>query len=577
MKYERAGLESIMESHTDRRAEAGTNVAEDRGERSRVEPRDTLSDSKEPSSADRVELSGTAAVLNFSSVACQTDLDFSNLQLAEEPPEVLTRSNPFGEGCSANERQPRWSQRTCSREDSGASGRRLREGYREQENDLSRVRVGFADEHTYDRGEVIPPAARRGYADHHPYRVEFDAHEDLRRSQATFEARYDLRQGQPPHSSREPYRERHRREGHHRGSYRGDDWADNDEQIPSNPARAYEIMRKWNVRFGGTRQEDLDAFLLRIEEGRDLVPICDSDMLRVMPFFLTGIALSWFRGSRHLWLTFEEFARACRVRFGDSDFQFELRQEIYKRTQGEKESVSDYLTCMRAIFDRLIPRLPLSEEVSYAHRNILPRLHLNIRRADVVDFVHLELLAIAAEKSYRVVKNYRPPPPPERSLLPELTYREPKLQNSDRRPARHPERIAVMEEPDLYFRNDPVDVVYLSDEQGTTPSRNSPVKDSTSGVRGRPQVGSPKSPPTPNSNPFIPPLIDRRTDMWSPTCWNCSRAGHRHADCREPRKRICYRCGRRDVIKSDCPNCSGNSLERRMRRAMRPLRTRISP
>ena len=84
------------------------------------------------------------------------------------------------------------------------------------------------------------------------------------------------------------------------------------------------------------------------------------------------------------------------------------------------------MTCMRAIFDRLIPRLPPSEEVSYAHRNLLPRLHLNIRRADVVDFVHLELLEMVAEKNYTVARNYRPPPPPERSLFPELAYREPK-------------------------------------------------------------------------------------------------------------------------------------------------------
>ena len=196
LKYERAGLESIMDSHAGKGAEARTNTTEDRGERSRAEPRDASSDSKEPSGADRVELSGAAAMLNFSSVACQTDLDFSNLQLAGEPLEVLTRSNPFGEGCSTSDRQPRWSQRTCSREDSGVSGRRLREGYLEQEDDLSRVRVEFTDEHTYNRGEDIPPTARRGYAEHHPYKVEFDAHEDMRRSQATFEARYDSRQGQ---------------------------------------------------------------------------------------------------------------------------------------------------------------------------------------------------------------------------------------------------------------------------------------------------------------------------------------------------------------------------------------------
>ena len=231
-----------MDSHTDKRAEAIINTTEDRGERRRAEPRDTLIDNKETSSADRVELLGTAAVLNYSSVTCQTDFDFSNLKLAEEPPEVLTRSNPFSEGCSTNVRHPGWSQGTCSCEDSRMNGRRLREGYVEEEGDLSRVRVGFAEDRTCNIGEDIPLTARRGYAGHQPYRVEFDAHKDMRRSQATCEARYDPRQGQPPNSRREPYRERDRREEHCRGSYQCDDWADYDEQIPSNPARTYEIM-----------------------------------------------------------------------------------------------------------------------------------------------------------------------------------------------------------------------------------------------------------------------------------------------------------------------------------------------
>ena len=122
----------------------------------------------------------------------------------------------------------------------------------------------------------------------------------------------------------------------------------------SNPAHAYDVMRKWNLKYSGARNDDPDAFLTRIEEGRDLVPISDMDLLRVIPFFLTAIALSWYRGSKHLWRTFNQFARAFKVRFSDSDFQFELRQEIHQRTQGEKESVSDYLTCMRAILETII-------------------------------------------------------------------------------------------------------------------------------------------------------------------------------------------------------------------------------
>ena len=50
-------------------------------------------------------------------------------------------------------------------------------------------------------------------------------------------------------------------------------------------------MRKWNIKFSGSPNDDPDAFLTRIEEGRELVPVSDMNILRVIPFFLSGIAL----------------------------------------------------------------------------------------------------------------------------------------------------------------------------------------------------------------------------------------------------------------------------------------------
>ena len=156
--------------------------------------------------------------------------------------------------------------------------------------------------------------------------------------------------------------------------------------VLSKPMHAYDIMRKWNLKFSGTRREDPDAFLTRLDDGRSLVPIYVSDLLRVMPFFLSGIALNWFRSSKYLWRTYEDFARACRIRFSDPDFQFHLRQKIYRLTQGERESVSEYVTYMRALFDKSTPPLIESEEISYTHRNLLPKLHLTIHRADARSF-----------------------------------------------------------------------------------------------------------------------------------------------------------------------------------------------
>ncbi|EFN64377.1 hypothetical protein EAG_07260, partial [Camponotus floridanus] len=136
-------------------------------------------------------------------------------------------------------------------------------------------------------------------------------------------------------------------------------------------------------KFSGTRGEDAETFLLRIEEGRELVPVSDEDILRCLPFFLTGIAYYWFRSKCNRLSDWNAFKDAWRTRFGDPDFQFALREEIMRRTQGEHESVADFFSCLRAMFDRLSPPWTESEQVSSAFRNLLPRLQQSIHRNEV--------------------------------------------------------------------------------------------------------------------------------------------------------------------------------------------------
>ncbi|EFN68535.1 hypothetical protein EAG_09967, partial [Camponotus floridanus] len=99
------------------------------------------------------------------------------------------------------------------------------------------------------------------------------------------------------------------------------------------------------LKFSDSRGEDAETFLLRIEEDRELVPVTDEDILRCLPFFLTGIALYWFRSKRNRLSDWNSFKEAWRTRFGDPDFQFALREEIMRRTQGKHESVADFFVC----------------------------------------------------------------------------------------------------------------------------------------------------------------------------------------------------------------------------------------
>ena len=298
---------------------------------------------------------------------------------------------------------------------------------------------------------------------------------------------------------------------------------------PQSSASAFDIMRKWNLKFSGNRNEDPETFLMKNIEGRTIVPVEDFIILKIIPLFLSGIALHWYRSFRHTWKNFHEFSSSFRSRFGDVDFQFELRQEMYKCTQDENEPVADYLTCMMALFDRVIPNFSESEEVSFAHRNLLPRLQLLIPRQNA--------------------KLFRPPPVPERSLLPDLAYKDNKPRNRDRQR----ELISLLEESNFDNINPTeniIDKFFLAKE--STPflqnsqlsQKNNTNKTSNISRNNNPKDSNHKNfnSNNPSRNPFLPNLDsqNKSPDYSSEEiiCWNCDKKGHRLDDCSEPQKSV---------------------------------------
>jgi len=308
----------------------------------------------------------------------------------------------------------------------------------------------------------------------------------------------------------------------------------------SSASAVYNIMRKWNLKFSGARGEDAETFLIRIEEGRELIPVADEDVLRCIPFFLTGIALHWFRGKRARLNTWAAFKTAWRARFGDPDFQFALRDEIMRRTQGERESVGDYLTCLSALFDRLSPPWCEAEKVSYAHRNMLPRLQTMVHRDAIDDLETLELLAARAESCCRAAQSYRAPPPPERSLFPDLAYRPPKASNKHH----------------VGLTTDALAALNLSTgeagEKGPAP-KGKKARARDSGTAGQAAGAIVAAPGTPG----VSASTARDTRVGS-KCWNCEQAGHFARDCKSAPRMHCYRCGKGEVTLRTCPECTGN-------------------
>ncbi|XP_066600140.1 uncharacterized protein [Prorops nasuta] len=257
------------------------------------------------------------------------------------------------------------------------------------------------------------------------------------------------------------------------------------------------MFSRLKISFTGRNGEDPEAFLLRLVDVRIPLNITDSMMLDYVRYALNGIALQWYRGLRSRWGNWPTFEQAFRSRFGGPNIQFNLRQEISKRTQGEGELVADYLVCMRSMLGRLTPPWPEREWIWMAYKNMVPRLQPAIDIDSIRTFEALENRACRVEEAVRATQTYCAPPPPDRTMYPELAC------PVSARGTRVPRRAAAM-------------ISELFEPNPEEDSSGGSLKDAPEAI----QMAVEKSSPD-NSGGERRPYI----------CWNCRLSGHSWRDC----------------------------------------------
>jgi len=289
-------------------------------------------------------------------------------------------------------------------------------------------------------------------------------------------------------------------------------------------AKAYNLMRKWNLHFSGKRGSDAKAFLLRIKEARAIVPITDSDLFKYLPLFLSDMALYWVQLENENWRDWNDFETARR--FGDPDYQYALCDEIFRQTQGEHESAVDHLMCLRTLLSRMSPPWPLAEQLNFVYWNKLPRLQIAIRRQEFADFSTFEYLVTRVERSYLAEKNYRPPLPPEQSIFPDLI---PHFEGKNEESSYH-----------RYHR---------FHQGGKVENEQTHECQST---RFRENCRS-------NSTLTASPSTTVTTTASALKCWNCETIGHCARECTEPCRIYCYWCDKREFTVKTCSTCAENA------------------
>ena len=305
---------------------------------------------------------------------------------------------------------------------------------------------------------------------------------------------------------------------------------ENDSQRQRRLSAAFDSLRKLNIKFSGAPSEDPDEFIRSLREGRQILQITDDELLQCVPFLLAGVARSWYRTTGAHWRSFEEFERAWFGRFTSPDFQYALREEIRARTQHPRERVTDFLTNLRCLMERLEPPLSERDQIREALRNMLPSLTVHLSMALSMNpwatWLDLERLAANVERSMVNAKQYKPPPSADDSMLPSLAYKD-----SGRSYRPKPVRVNAVQEEETFDEMMLGLDDYVPDEE-------------LAHLRYRNSANT-----TPGGRPGADKLKPEGR------CWRCGEVGHFMESCKNPRRVFCRDCGRYGVRRMNCPDC----------------------
>lgn len=310
-------------------------------------------------------------------------------------------------------------------------------------------------------------------------------------------------------------------------------------------------VRKWGLRFDGKRNPV--SFLERLHELMETYSFSPDEVLKAMPELLQGTALLWYRNSKELWASFTEFQRHFELQFLPPGYYRALDDEIKKRTQGEREPFRDYVVAITT----LIRRRGIHsghQKLEQIYSNMRPDYKMMVRRQDFGTLTQLIERAEEYEAFVREKNAFRPPPPPNMSLVEETAYHPRKRfdRNLDtsqverRHPNPSPMTVRTQEPRREFLR--------ARQTASSTPPPNM-EKDSSELRVKLPELTS--SPPVRSSDrpQHVQPSVQP-----SFICWNCDQAGHRYRDCSQPKVLRCYYCKTVGVPTTRCQCRSGNDL-----------------
>lgn len=286
-----------------------------------------------------------------------------------------------------------------------------------------------------------------------------------------------------------------------------------------------DIVRRWNIKF--KPGDSVYLFLERLEDLKQASKVRDEDLLGVLPEILQESALLWYRNRTVDWETWNTFLKDFKVYYLPLDEEDALQDEIRNRTQGPRESITDYTNAVQTLIRRLNTPMSPPQILKMLIKNLRPDVKLYIRPNEVQSVSELITHVRQYEQILLDSEKYVPPPTQVRSTVKETAY---KPQNQ----MAIPNLNVILNQPQKGEQSVKRDVSVSKDYDKrpldrTIDSVNRKYNPVHSVQSKMVQKGEAQCRTFPKSQPRL-------------QCWNCDRVGHRKSECRAPVRIICYNC-----------------------------------